>query len=171
MLASSGSTLSYIDGDGTRVNLASNGMFDSASGWTLGGGWSIAAGKAVHVGPDASVLSQAITLESGKAYRVSFTISGMTAGNITAGLSGGTDVLTPTISADETVFVRLTAQSGNSGFAFNASAAFDGSVDGFTLYAETPASVDAGDWDYWIEPLNSENIAGPISGPFTTTIY
>jgi hypothetical protein len=167
-----GSTLTYTDGDGTRSNLLGGGRFsDGESLWTPGPGWSIGAGTALHVGPDAGNLSQTVPLQTGKAYRVSLTVQDRSAGAVTPALTGGTTALSPSITANGLVFARLIANAGNTAFALLAGQEFDAKVDNITLYRETPTSVDAGVWDYFIAPLNYEDIAGPLSGPFTTTIY
>lgn len=170
LAVSSGSTVSYADGDATRTALI-DGSFAAAQGWALGDGWSEAGGIGTHAPGLAGGLSQDMSLEVGKTYRIALTVQGYVAGGFTPRLTGGTDANGVSVSADGLVLDRLTAQTGNTTFVLDAASAFEGAVTALSVFLETPSCVDAGEWDYWIEPLNSENIAGPISGPFTTTIY
>lgn len=167
---SSGSTISYIDGDGTRANIIDGGEFDSDAAWTLGGGWSIAAGKAIHSPGTVGALSQTRSLEAGKTYRIAFTLLDYVAGTVTPRLTGGADVSGTAVTSAGLVLDRLSAVSGNTEFVLDAASAFDGAIDNLVVFLETTSCVDSGAWDYWVEPQNDENIAGPVSGPFTTTI-
>jgi len=171
ILVAAGSTVSYIDGDGTRANLISDSAFNSGTGWTPGDGWTIAGGEATHVPGTAGALSQALSLDAGKTYRTAFTVTDFVAGTVTPRLTGGTDVSGDAVSSAGLFLDRLTAVSGNTEFAIDAVSAFDGAIDDLIVFVETATCVDAGGWDYWVEPQNDENIAGPVSGPFTVTIY
>tara|TARA_R110002049_G_scaffold73362_3_gene189789 strand:+ start:22266 stop:25559 length:3294 start_codon:yes stop_codon:yes gene_type:complete len=162
---SPGSTVSYVDGDSTRTNLVKGDAF------TLGAGWTVASGKATHAPGSAGSLSQAVTFEAGKTYRTAFTVLDYTAGIVTPRLSGGTTVNGGAVGSAGLVFDRLSAVAGNTDFEIYAASDFDGAIDDLLVFVETPGCVDAGQWDYWISPQNSENIAGPIAGPFTVTIY
>ena len=77
------------------VDLITNGVFSADSDWTKGTGWSIAANVASSDGSQIANadLSQAITFVEGAFYKVTFTISGYSAGNLTAvvGDTEGTD--------------------------------------------------------------------------------
>lgn len=73
-----------FDGSG-KVNLITNGEFDSSSGWNTGDGLTISGGTATWDGTQssASELSQATpTKKGGLNYLYKFTTSGVTAGNI-----------------------------------------------------------------------------------------
>ncbi|MDF3420144.1 phage tail protein [Sulfitobacter sp. KE29] len=168
---SSGSTISYVDGDGTRSNLIDGGEFGSGDAWVLGGGWSIAAGKATHAPGIAGALAQPLSLSAGKTYRTGFTVLDYSAGTVTPRLTGGTDVSGTAVTSAGLVLDRLSAVSGNTEFAINATSAFDGAIDNLIVFLETTSCIDAGTWDYWVEPQNDGNIAGPISGPFAAAIY
>ncbi|APE45402.1 hypothetical protein BOO69_09725 [Sulfitobacter alexandrii] len=171
LAVSAGSTLSYVDGDGTRVNLLGSADFNSADAWSLDSGWTIAGGKATFSPGSAGNLSQSVPLSAGTTYRVAFEVSGYVAGTVKPRLIGGTNVSGETVTANGLFLDRLTALSGNTEFKFLAQTTFEGSIEFVRLFAETPSCVVAGAWDYYVEPLNDENIAGPVSGPFTTTIY
>ena len=171
LAVSAGSTLSYVDGDGTRTNLLTSPDFNSADGWDEGGGWIIAGGEATYTPGDSGNLSQDLSLTSGVTYRIAFEVTDFVAGTVRPRLNGGTKVYGTTIMDFGVYFDRLTALPGNDALKIFADDAFDASLAFFLLFAETSNCVDAGGWDYYVEPLNDENIAGPASGPFSTTIY
>ncbi len=168
---SAGSTLNYVDGDGTRVNLLSSADFNSADNWSLDSGWAIAGGKATFTPGAPGNLAQTLPLTAGTTYRVAFEVSGYVAGDVKPRLIGGTNVSGETVTANGLFLDSLTALTGNTDFKFLAQTTFDGNIEFVRLFAETPSCVEAGGWDYYVEPINDENIAGPVSGPFTTTIY
>lgn len=171
LLVAAGSTVSYTDGDGTRFNLISNGTFASSADWTEGSGWAIAGGQAEHTPGDAGLLSQALTLEAGTTYRVAFTVSDYVAGSVTPSLTGGTTVSGLAVTADGLALDRLAAVTGNNEFALDATSAFDGKVDELVVFRETETCIDAGEWDYYFEPQNSDNLAGPVLGPLFVVIF
>ncbi len=158
------------DGDPTRVNLLSNGGFDSGTGWTLGTGWSIAGGLASHAAGTASDLTQPLAATAGKTYRVAATLSAVTGGSITPALTGGTTVSGAARTANGAFSDKLTAVAGNSVFGFSAGAAFAGSVDNAVVFLETETCLPAGVHYYWLEPQNADGVAGPVAGPFAVTI-
>jgi len=168
---SAGSTLNYVDGDGTRVNLLSSADFNSADGWSLDSGWAIAGGKATFTPGAPGNLAQTLPLTAGTTYRVAFEVSGYVAGDVKPRLIGGTNVSGETVTANGLFLDSLTALPGNTDFKFLAQTTFDGSIEFVRLFAETPSCVEAGGWDYYVEPINDENIAGPAAGPFPTKIY
>ena len=163
VLVAAGSTVSYTDGDGTRFNLISNGTFATSADWTEGDGWAIAGGRAEHTPGAAGPLSQALTLEAGTSYRVAFTVSEYLAGSVTPSLSGGTTASGSAVIADGLVLDRITALSGNTEFALDAASDFDGAIEDLVLFRESVTSVPAGQWDYYFEPQNSEDIAARLS--------
>lgn len=160
----------HIHGDATRTNLLSNGDFASDTVWTKGAGWTIAAGKATHVGPTASSLSQSQSPVTGDFYRLQFTVSGRTVNSVQPRFAGGTTATGVSRSANGTFSDRIQAATGNTLFAFLGGTTFDGSVDDAVLYQETASCVPQGDWDYYAVPFNVSNIAGPPSGPVAVTI-
>lgn len=164
------SSVNLVDGDTTRVSLVNNGAFAGSDAWTSEGGWTIAGGKAAHTAGTADLISQAITLTAGKYYRMAFAVSGRSAGSVTPQLTGGTPGPGTARSANGYHLDRIQAGSGNDAMALAASTAFDGSIDDVVLFEESGASIPQGDYDYYIEPLNSDGAAGPVSGPFSVTI-
>lgn len=158
-------------GDATRQNLVLNGGFDNASIWTPGTGWTISAGKASKVtSPGGSPISQPIAFASGKYYRVSFELSGVTAGTIVPWLYGGTTRAGVTRNANGTYVDRIQAVTGNNLIYFLANNAFVGSLDNVVVYQETATCLSQGTHYIFLEPQNSDGVPGPVAGPFSVTI-
>lgn len=157
-------------GDMTRSSLATNGGFDTDSGWTKGAGWTIASGVASHASGSAASLSQARATSAGTYYRLAFTLSGVTGGTLTPQLTGGTLKTGTAQSADGDFSDRIQAASGNDTLAFGASSAFVGSIDNVVIFEETATCLAAGLHYFWLEPQNSDGVAGPLAGPFSVTI-
>jgi hypothetical protein len=168
-----GSTFGYVDGDATRVNAAVNPGFDSDVSWTKGTGFTISGGKANKAAGTGSDLSQAQSLTAALEYRVGFTVSGRTAGSVKPKFTGGTQVNGTARSANGTFTETLTALAGNNTFAFEADAAFNGSIDAVVLYAKSGSSLTAGVTYYWFKTLNRSLVgnAGGLSGPFAVHLY
>ena len=110
--------------------LVTNGALTADASWTKGTGWSIA-GVATHAAGTGSDLSQATGMIAGQSYTLVYTVSGRTAGTVTAKL--GTTALTAR-STDAT-FTETGVNATNTTLAFTASADFDGSLDNVSLKA------------------------------------
>lgn len=165
------STTTFVDGDATRNTLISDGSFADGSGWTAGVGWMVPGGKASHMAGTAGTISKPVTTTTGKNYRIGVTISGHTSGTLKLALIGGTNVESAAVSANGVAFATLTAIAATTDVGFIADAAFDGTIDDVVIFQKTPSCAPSGVWDYWIEPQNNLGVAGPVSGPFTATIY
>ena len=104
-------------------NILLNGTPTSATSWTLNTGWSYANNLFTHTpGNSATITQTGLPLVSGKFYRLTFTVSGMTAGQITAfatRTANGTYV-----EYSNTLSTTLT---------FTPSSAFDGSISNISL--------------------------------------
>lgn len=157
-------------GDSTRQNLLVNGGFDSAATWTTGAGWEIDAGEAIKTAGTASAISQPFAATAGAFYRIGFTLSDVTAGNITPRLTGGTTVTGTARTANGMFSDRVQAVSGNNTFGLNASSAFAGALDDVFAYLETATCLAQGIHYFWLEPQNTDGVPGPVSGPFAVTI-
>lgn len=157
-------------GDTTRSNLVTNGGFDTDSGWTKGTGWTIASGIATHATGSAAGLSQARTTTVGTYYRLAFTTSAVTAGTLTPQLTGGTTQSGTARSANGNFSDRLQAVTGNNTLNFAASSTFAGSIDNVVIFEETATCLAAGVHYFWLEPQNSDGVAGPLAGPFTVSV-
>ncbi|WP_457647360.1 TipJ family phage tail tip protein [Profundibacter sp.] len=171
---SPGTTAIYIDGDSTRTNLLQDGDFSNAAAWSADASWTITGGSASHSAGVSDRLSQPVTVIANEYYRVSFEITGRTAGSVTPRLSGGTPVDGISVTNNATALDRIQAVAGNTTFELVASADFDGTVDNVFIYLETPASIAAGSYDYYLEPQTVGGLlqvqSGPLSGPIPTLI-
>lgn len=166
-----GITYTLVDGDGTRQNRLGNADFGLVTEWTAGGGWSISSGRATHTPGSISRIEQTLSGLSG-IQRIAFTVSDRTAGSVRAVLTGTTEVAGSAVTADGLVTLSLDTSSGSglSGFAIEASADFDGSIDDVVLFTETPACVQAGTYDFYVGVSTGFEIAGTFTGPFTKQI-
>ncbi|SDY55604.1 TipJ family phage tail tip protein [Citreimonas salinaria] len=164
--ATAGSTVVIVDGDSTRSQMLGAGM----SSWTAGGGWTIAGGEATHTPGSESTLSQAVTLEAGQTYRGYITVSGRTAGSVTARLAGGTAVATDPITADGQTLIALEAAPGNDRIEIVATSDFDGSIEAVLLYRESAGTAPQGAQDYRFAAINAEGVGSAPSSAITVTI-
>ena len=81
----------------TGDELVTNGTFDTDSDWTKGTGWSISDGKAISVGgADFASLNQEIGATSGNTYKVIFTITEYTSGQLFLNIQGSSITYTST---------------------------------------------------------------------------
>jgi hypothetical protein len=95
-----------------------NGTFAADTNWTKGTNVTIAAGVATWTAsPNAAGIEQAQSFTAGTIYKVTFTVSGYTAGGVRPSLEGGTAVTGTTRSANGTYTEYLTAVTGNITFA------------------------------------------------------
>ena len=117
----------YFDG------LVTNGTFESATGWTAGGGWSISSGVATHTAGSSSNLDQTISgLVQGDVFRVQFTISGRTSGSVGVYLAGG---YAGDYTTDGTYSTTITVGSAlGYDLRFVGSSTFNGSLDNVSLF-------------------------------------
>ena len=94
--------------------LVTNGNFATDSDWTKGTGWTISGGVATTAAGGSGSLDQAISLSSGKFYRIEYTITGWVAGQVQPGFSGGSTVLGPLSgTGNGTRVCYIAAVSGN----------------------------------------------------------
>lgn len=149
-------------GDTTRENLLTN-------AWSYGPGWSAAGDGAQHLPGSASDLAHVLALTAGKYYRAGFTLDAA-AGSLTPRLTGGTPVAGTARSADGLWSDRLLAASGNTAFALTASSTADLFVEDAFLFLETATSLPAGTHYFFLEPLNADDVGGPVAGPFSVVI-
>jgi len=123
-------------GNATEIgpDLIRNGDFASDTIWSKGTGWTIAAGVATAVATGASALSQTASFQSGKTYRVSFSI---TAQNIAGGgiafIVGGGLQSTPRTGVGR--YTQDVIAGATTTFQFNAAGAgtWEGSIDNVTV--------------------------------------
>lgn len=96
--------------------LLSDNGFDSACGvtWTCGDDWTIAGGVASHDTSTFKYISQAMSIESGVLYQITYEVVTYTSGTLilSSGSFGTTITLTTTVGT-HTVYVRSTINAGN----------------------------------------------------------
>lgn len=135
-----GSTVAQMslttDSGESTTNLVSNGTFTTdPGGWTKGTGWTINTGANAAQSDGSqtadSDLTQTITLTEGRVYKVTFTVSGYSAGNVCAviGETEGTDR-----SANGTYSEYIVAGSGTD-LDIRADLNFVGNVESVAVYA------------------------------------
>lgn len=112
-------------------DIITNGTFATDTDWTKGTGWTISGGVADAGGGSAS-LTQAVTLTSGTYYQVTYTISSISTGSITAQLQGGTTVSGNPRAATGTYIEYLLAGASSNTIAFTADAC-DATIDNVIL--------------------------------------
>lgn len=151
-------------GDTTRETLLSE------SAWYAGVGWSVSAGVGSHSPGTSDALRQPVTVTSGKYYRVTFRVSGASAGMITPRFTGGSVRPGTSVGGDGVFSDRIQAVTGNDTFGFVASADWDGSIDQYAVFEETSTCLAAGTHYVWLEPQNDDGVPGPVAGPITVTI-
>jgi len=165
-----GTTRMFIDGDPTRNDILGNGTFDNASGWSLGTGWTITGGEAQHAAGLSSELSRPISVSNGTTLRIGFRATSVVTGSVTPQLTGGIEPSGTPVTSEGFELQSIVATATTTGFAFASDAAFDGALDDAVVFVETDTCVDAGTYDYYIEPVSEAGVSGPVSGPFTVNI-
>jgi len=117
--------------DTVGANLVTNGDFPTdLTGWT-GTNWAQAATKALHTAGNVAALTQSIAVTSGAKYQVIFTVSGRTAGTITAAIGAAAGSAR---SADGTYCEYITAlATGSIALTFTPSSPFDGNLDDISV--------------------------------------
>jgi hypothetical protein len=121
----------------TGPNLVTNGTFDSDTDWTKGTGWAISGGTASCDGTQtaSSSLQQNAVVTTGHVYKVTFTVSNYSAGQlrpILDGNAGGTYR-----SANGTYSEYITAAGGNGIFYIQGNVNFIGDIDNVEVYDTT----------------------------------
>ena len=124
-----------------------NGSFTgAATNWTLGAGWAYAANVVNHTAGNTADLSQlladqAVALVDGHLYRVTYTVSNMTAGSITAkvGSSG-----TGTARTQDGTYTEDIVCSGSTDFLLTPVITFDGTIDNVSVKEVKAATIPNG---------------------------
>jgi len=117
-------------------------LSDLSWSWELDEGWTIASGKATANGADGGDITQSGILEVGGHYRVVFTVSGWSAGTVTAKCGTGAGTAR---GADDT-FTEDIECAGTGDLIFTASALFDGSIDDVAVY-----DLDESGWSWELD--------------------
>lgn len=113
--------------DSVGAETITNGDFAAGdTGWTVGANWATGTGKAVHTaGATAALVSTGTAPVVGKVYRVRFTISSRTAGNVSVSLGG---IGAPTLELNQAFTLYITPATTVK-LTFEPSNDFDGSID------------------------------------------
>ena len=118
-----------------ELDVTTNGAFASDTSWTKGTGWTIAAGVATSDASQAgnSELEQAppstSPLIEGQAYKVVFTVTAYTAGNVRANIGGGLG----TNRASASTFTETIVAGSSANVGLRADLDFAGSVDNLSI--------------------------------------
>ncbi len=116
-----------------KTNKVPNGDFVGTSGWTAGAGWTISGGKATHTAASGTATLVANCGEvANEFYRVSFVISGRTAGSLTSVSIGGT-ALTSTFNVDAT-YTEVVKMTNTNDLIFTPDTGFDGAISSVSVY-------------------------------------
>lgn len=123
-------------------DLVTNGAFTTDTDWVYGTGWAWnAGGYALHTAGNTETLSQAVSVTSGKTYRVEFEIKNATAGTINVGLNG---TYTGAFYKTKDRFAPVLTAGSSGGLVFVPSTDFDGAIDNVVvkeMTANDPAFV------------------------------
>lgn len=124
------------------ANYVTNGDFSryvagSVSGWTGGTNWDNSTGAAVHTAGSTNYIRQTLDVADGAKYRLSYTISSMSAGTLTVtwGSSSG-----PARSADGDYAEYYTGPAATVYLTFAPSTDFDGTLDDVVVEAVSDIS-------------------------------
>lgn len=146
-------------------NQVTNGTFDSDTGWTKDANVTISGGVAsLATAGVVTALSQSQTFTAGATYRITFTISGYSAGGIRPRLTGGTSVSGTTRTANGTYTEVLTAVSGNNTFGIGTNGATTLNVDNVIIQkVDAYALADGHLWQF--EMFGSKLYATNLNDP------
>ncbi len=118
-------------------NLVVNGDFVDGSSWTAGAGWTIAGGKATHTAGSTNLLFQTIggAMVIVQYYKVTYTISGRTAGTAYVRLGDGVGSTQGTVRSTNDTFVEtLYFNDAEQRIQFECSSDFDGSIEDVVMW-------------------------------------
>jgi hypothetical protein len=123
---------------GLQTNIL-NGTFTTDTDWTKGAGWTIAAGLATATGAISTALSQTASpaFIQGQAYAVTYTVTAVSAGSVTASIGGNAGTARTTAAT----FTEIIIAGSNQTIAFTG-AGFTGSIDNVTVSVANSAGYD-----------------------------
>ena len=126
-----GAEISHLDAFGQQDNLVLNGGFDDGSNWSAV--WVIGGGKATHdVGNTTELYQATPTIVAGKLYKVTYTVSGRSAGSVKIGINDWAGNGTSR-SADGTFSENIIGGVGSAYVDFIPTADFDGAIDNVSV--------------------------------------
>ncbi len=124
----------------TADQLAGAGAFTgAATGWTLGTGWAYATNNVAKNADGTGTLSKdSFAAVPGRVYEVAYTISGWTAGTVTASLGG----VSGTARGANGTYADILTASGTAGLAFTPTSTSRFTIDSITVkYADAKGRV------------------------------
>jgi len=161
---------SYVDGDGTRTNLLSNGDFAGAGPPpTLQANWSISAGKASKTsGAQNSVFWSSLTITAGDVLRMKVTIDSISGSTLLPRNTGTvTESWATSYTTSGTKLQSLTCAQNNTQFGFLGATTTVCQIDDVVLFKQTGTCIPQGLWDYYAFPANASGIEGTGATPVT----
>ena len=136
-------------GYGGDLDTVTNGNFAADRAWDKGTGWTISGGTASHASGSMGLLTHPYLLYRGRSIKITFTVSGMSAGTLTPML--GSDEGTA-IDANGTYTQYISCTEDVTSVGFSASSAFDGSIDDVTVVDGGYADVESANQTYTLNP-------------------
>ena len=115
--------------------LITNGDFSTDSDWAKGTGWSISGGAASCDGTQTSgtQLTQNGTYTLDKTYKVTYTLSSVTAGNVDVRLQGSGATVTGNSRNTDGTYTEYITSTGNTSFRIRGNDDFIGSIDNVSI--------------------------------------
>ena len=149
-----------------RSDLVSTGDFASDTNWTKGTGWTISGGTATHAAGSASSLSQADTgIINTYWYRVTFDVSGRSAGTVTPSIKGRSGTAVSANGTTITQDIQASTGGTSTAISFACSSDFDGSLDNVTVKYLEPLKVrlPLTEKSFWADPQSTTITAAMIA--------
>jgi len=134
-------------------NLVTNGTFDTnLSGWTTNGSdWVWSSGTASHAVGNTSPLYQTLTISTSEVYKVTFDVSGLTAGRVTAAVSSSDNSFNT--GGNGTFSFYFKVSNTNVNLSFTPTSTFNGKIDNVVV-------KQVGTTDSLFSLLNSDQTYG-----------
>jgi len=166
------SSLFLVKDEVLGAELVTNGDFDTATGWTAQSGWAVSSGKANGTATTGAIYQGIASMTASTQYRLTYTISGLTAGSVRVSLRAA---VTTTQTTNGTFSEIVTSgTSSDTNFYIDGVAAFTGSIDNISLKQVTSSSDSVqerslssgafGDELWAVTPTDSDNIYNLNSG-------
>jgi len=127
---------SSVVGGGTTVGneKINNGHFDgNANGWSLQSGWSYNNNRVSKVSNSPSFISQNQTLDSGKYYRVTYSVLNVISGSVKFAFAGGGNNVNGTERSEDGTYSQIVEGDSNTSFRIIADSDFLGTVDSISV--------------------------------------
>jgi hypothetical protein len=122
----------------SRTDVVVNGTFASDASWDKGTGWTISGGNASKSAGTGSDLDQNTILTNAETFRIIYTVSGRTAGTITAKCGSGTS---GTARSTNATFSEDLLCAGSTDLIFTADSSFDGDIDDVIAFKITTDGI------------------------------